>query len=46
MNKDTLKIVEAIGAEPNEHNKYQDFGHSHWKNSLIWGIGLENITQQ
>ncbi len=24
-------------AEPNEHNKYQDFGHSHWKNSLIWG---------
>ena len=31
-------------AEPNEHNKYQDFGHSHWKNSLIWGIGLENIT--
>lgn len=31
-------------AEPNEHNRYQDFGHSHWKNSLIWGIGLENIT--
>ncbi|GAE83781.1 rhamnogalacturonidase [Bacteroides reticulotermitis] len=31
-------------AEPNEHNKFQDFGHSHWKNSLIWGIGLENIT--
>ena len=23
---------------------YQDFGHSAWKNSLIWGIGLENIT--
>lgn len=31
-------------AEPNEFNRYQDFGHSHWKNSLIWGIGLENIT--
>lgn len=31
-------------AEPNEHNKFQDFGHSHWKNSLIWGIGLEDIT--
>lgn len=30
-------------AEPNEFNKFQDFGHSHWKNSLIWGIGLENI---
>ena len=31
-------------AEPNEHDRYQDFGHSHWKNSLIWGIGLEDIT--
>ena len=24
--------------------EYQDYGHSHWKNSLIWGIGLENIS--
>lgn len=31
-------------AEENEHDRFQDFGHSHWKNSLIWGIGLENIT--
>ena len=31
-------------AEPNPDNPYQDFGHSHWKNSLIWGIGLEDIT--
>lgn len=31
-------------AEENPHNRYQDFGHSHWKNSLIWGIGLENIS--
>ena len=31
-------------AEENEHNKYQDFGHSHWENSLIWGIDLEYIT--
>lgn len=30
-------------AEPNEWDMYQDFGHSHWKNSLIWGIGLKNI---
>jgi len=29
--------------EPNEWDMYQDFGHSHWQNSLIWGIGLENI---
>ncbi len=30
--------------EPNEWDTYQDFGHSHWQNSLIWGIGLENIS--
>ncbi len=30
--------------EPNEWDMYQDFGHSHWKNSLIWGISLENIS--
>jgi polygalacturonase len=29
--------------EPNEHDLYQDFGHSHWQNSLIWGIGLEDV---
>jgi hypothetical protein len=23
---------------------YQDFGHSHWRNSLIWGENLENIS--
>ncbi len=23
---------------------YQDFGHGHWPNSLIWGDGLENIS--
>ena len=31
--------------EPNE-SSYQDFGHSHWKNSLIWGIGLHDIALQ
>ncbi len=31
-------------AEENKFNRYQDFGHSHWQNSLIWGIGLEDIT--
>jgi polygalacturonase len=31
--------------EPNEAGgHYQDFGHSHWKNSLIWGIGLQNVA--
>src|SRR5690349_5350760 len=31
-------------AEPGAGNAYQDYGHSHWHNSLIWGEGLENIT--
>jgi polygalacturonase len=34
-------------AEPNpwgDEHKYQDFGHSHWHDSLIWGEGLENIS--
>ena len=30
--------------EPNEWDMYQDFGHSHWKNSLMWGIGIENFA--
>src|SRR5690242_19662037 len=30
--------------EPNEWDQYQDFGHSHWHNSLIWGENVENIT--
>jgi polygalacturonase len=23
---------------------YQDFGHNHWHNSLIWGEGIENVS--
>jgi polygalacturonase len=30
--------------EPNPAEKYQDFGHTHWHNSLIWGENLENIA--
>ena len=30
--------------EANEWNQYQDFGHSHFHNSLIWGENLENIA--
>lgn len=30
--------------EPNGWDMYQDFGHSHWHNSLIWGEGLENVS--
>ncbi|WP_309004750.1 glycosyl hydrolase family 28-related protein [Pelagicoccus sp. SDUM812005] len=30
--------------EPNAWNQYQDFGHSHFRNSLIWGEGLEGVS--
>src|SRR5689334_22601156 len=30
--------------EPNQWDKYQDFGHSHWHNSLIWGEELSNVS--
>jgi polygalacturonase len=39
---------EEQGYDLAEDNKpweeYQDFGHSHWHNSLIWGEGLENVS--
>src|SRR5262249_35664103 len=30
--------------EPNQWDKFQDFGHSHFHNALIWGEGLENVA--
>ncbi|HYT76504.1 MAG TPA: glycoside hydrolase family 28 protein [Vicinamibacterales bacterium] len=30
--------------EPNQWDKFQDFGHSHWHNSLIWGENLEDVA--
>ncbi|HVW77082.1 MAG TPA: glycoside hydrolase family 28 protein [Alloacidobacterium sp.] len=36
------------GYDPAESNapweNYQDFGHNHWHNSLIWGEGLHDVT--
>ncbi len=29
--------------EENPHDQYQDYGHSHWQNSLIWGIDLVEV---
>ena len=32
-------------AEPNTAwDAYQDFGHNHWHNSLIWGENLQNVS--
>ena len=30
--------------EPNSFDMYQDFGHSHWHNSLLGGENLENVA--
>jgi polygalacturonase len=30
--------------EPNAFDKYQDFGHSHFHNSLIWGDGVHDVA--
>jgi hypothetical protein len=30
--------------EPNPYDAYQDFGHSHWHASLIWGENLVNVA--
>jgi polygalacturonase len=30
--------------EPNAFEAYQDFGHAHWHNSLIWGENLDNVS--
>ena len=33
-------------AEHNADSTYQDFGHSHWHNSLMWGDSLHHFTLQ
>ena len=30
--------------EPNEFDKYQDFGHSHFHNALMWGEKIDNFA--
>jgi polygalacturonase len=40
----TATNVKYDPPEPNEWDKYQDFGHSHWHNSLIWGENLTNVS--
>ena len=44
----TLIAEEGTGFDAAESNQpwenYQDFGHNHWHNSLIWGEGLNDIS--
>ncbi|HLV94568.1 MAG TPA: glycoside hydrolase family 28 protein [Candidatus Acidoferrales bacterium] len=30
--------------EPNQWDHYQDFGHSHWHNSLVWGEEISDVS--
>ena len=41
----TLKAAETgyEPPEPNPFDKYQDFGHSHFRNALIWGENLTDV---
>jgi len=45
----TIEAVDRTQAaydapEPNAWSAYQDFGHSHWRNSLIWGEDVGNVS--
>jgi len=35
---------EYSSVDDNPWDNYQDWGHSHWKSSLIWGIGVNNVA--
>jgi polygalacturonase len=41
---DTTANGKYDDAEPNAFDQYQDYGHSHWHNSLIWGENLQDIS--
>ncbi len=40
----TSKDAQYDPPEPNQWEAYQDFGHTHWHNSLIWGENLTNVS--
>lgn len=40
-------VTDSLGyddPEPFNGIEYQDFGHSHWHNSLLWGEGLTDVA--
>jgi len=41
---DPARQYDAPEPQPEAIIPYQDFGHNHWRNSLIWGEGLENVA--
>ena len=44
MAADTTANGKYDAGELNAFDQFQDFGHSHWQNSLIWGENLEDIS--
>src|ERR1041385_2624708 len=40
----TSKEAQYDPPEPSQWEAYQDFGHTHWHNSLIWGENLTNVS--
>jgi polygalacturonase len=40
----TPETTPCDAPEPNQWDRYQDFGHSHWHNSLIWGEDLDDVA--
>ena len=48
QNGSVLRAAEGAASydppEPNPWDKFQDSGHSHWHNSLIWGENLHDIS--
>jgi polygalacturonase len=48
LDKDAVITGAESGYDPPEPNpkfdKYQDFGHSHFHNALMWGENIENIA--
>jgi polygalacturonase len=37
-------IAKYDDPEPNAWSAYQDYGHGHWHNSLLWGVGLHDVS--
>jgi hypothetical protein len=47
LDKDATITGAASGydaPEPNAFDKYQDYGHSHFRNALMWGENIENFA--
>jgi polygalacturonase len=47
LDRDATITGDAMGfdaPERNDFDRYQDFGHSHFHNALMWGEGIENVS--